>query len=249
LIAAAGADFFKLGLQLGGTSVLAQDGREADLSAGDFAIYDTTRPYEFSFDDPCRLLVLIFPRALLGLSAQHVARLTATRFSGRHGLGAVMSGLLAQTAAVLDDVDVRDNARLASNVLDLLATAIAGRLDREPADPDVARRALYVRTVTFIEAHLGESWLDPAQIAAAQHISTRYLHKLFHDQGTTVSAYVRQRRLEACGHDLRDPALARRPVSAIASRWGLPDAAHFSRLFRATYGMSPRDYRTVGTTR
>jgi AraC-like DNA-binding protein len=47
--------------------------------------------------------------------------------------------------------------------------------------------------------------------------------------------------------DLLDPALAARPVSAIAARWGLVDPAHFSRLFRAAYGVSPVEYRrTMG---
>jgi transcriptional regulator GlxA family with amidase domain len=32
-------------------------------------------------------------------------------------------------------------------------------------------------------------------------------------------------------------------VSAIAARWGLIDAAHFSRLFRAAYGLPPAEYR------
>lgn len=37
-------------------------------------------------------------------------------------------------------------------------------------------------------------------------------------------------------------------MSAIAARWGLVDAAHFSRLFRAAYGLPPTEYRlTAGT--
>jgi AraC-like DNA-binding protein len=243
LIAGSGADFFKLGLQLGGSSVLVQDGREAALGTGDFTIYDTTRPYTFAFDDPCQLLVLIFPRAMLGISAQEVGRVTATAFSGRHGLGALIGSFLAQAATVLDEVDARDSGRLATTMVDLLTVALAGHLETRPADGDSIRRALFARTVAFIEVHLGDPWLSPADIAAAQHISTRYLHKLFHAEGSTVSAWIRRRRLEACRHDLRDPAHAGRAVSAIAARWGLPDAAHFSRLFRATYGTSPRDYR------
>lgn len=243
LINSASPEFFKLGLQLHGRSVLIQDGREAELKPGDFTVYDTTRPYTFAFDDDGRILVLIFPRPLLGLSVDRVARLTATRFQGQQGLASLIGSFLVQTAAVLDEMDVRDNARLATNVLDLLATALAGHLEVRPADVDRAHRALLLQTVAFIEEHLGDAELTPADIAASQHISTRYLHKLFHAEGTTVSAWIRERRLEQCSRDLRDPALAHRSVSSIAARWGLPDAAHFSRLFRASFGMSPRDYR------
>jgi len=245
LISAEQGDYFKLGLQRAGGSAIVQDGRGALLRPGDFAVYDTTRPYTFTFDDPCRLLVLIFPRAMLGLSAAEVAQVTATRFSGASGLGALLSSFLGQAADLLDEVDLRDNHRLGTNILDLLTTALAARLDTRPADPDTVRRALFTRTLAYIDQHLGEPWLTPDRIAAAQHISTRYLHKLFQAEHTTVSAWIRQRRLEACSHDLRDPILAGRPVSAIGARWGLPDAAHFSRLFRAAYGASPRDYRSA----
>jgi AraC-like DNA-binding protein len=80
-------------------------------------------------------------------------------------------------------------------------------------------------------------------IAAENHVSLRYLHKLFETQQMTVAGWIRQRRLERCRRDLRDPALSHLPVSAIAARSGLIDAAHFSRVFRAAYGISPSEYR------
>ena len=100
-----------------------------------------------------------------------------------------------------------------------------------------------LQITSFIEEHLGEADLAPAQIAAAHHISLRQLHKLFEGSGTTVGGWIRQRRLERCGRDLRDPDLADRPVAAIGARWGYPDPAHFSRLFKSAYGVGPRDYR------
>ncbi|WP_461012534.1 helix-turn-helix domain-containing protein, partial [Streptomyces capparidis] len=70
-----------------------------------------------------------------------------------------------------------------------------------------------------------------------------HLYTLFNAQGLTVAARIRQRRLEHCRRDLADPALRSRPVRAIAARWGFTDPAHFSRTFRAAYGITPRDHR------
>ncbi len=67
-------------------------------------------------------------------------------------------------------------------------------------------------------------------------------------QGTTVAAWIRHRRLERCRKDLADPAFSTAPVSAVAVRWGLPDSAHFSRLFRRTYGLPPAEYRRACLT-
>jgi AraC-like DNA-binding protein len=74
-------------------------------------------------------------------------------------------------------------------------------------------------------------------------MSLRSLHQLFHNQGLTVAGYIRQRRLERCRRDLTDPALAARPVAAIAATWGFTSAADFSRAFRTAHGMPPAEYR------
>ena len=235
---------YKLGLQLRGSSVLIQDGREVTLNPGDFSLYDTDRPYTLAFSDPHRMLVLIFPRDMLGLPQARLAGLTATRLPGEAGgLATLIGPFLAQVTDLLDDVDTRDGIRLAGNVLDLLGTVLTERLDCAPPDMDRAHRALMLQITAFIEEHLGEAGLSPAQIAAAHHISLRQLHKLFHASGTTVAGWIRQRRLEHCGRDLRDPRWSSRPVAAIGARWGYPDPAHFSRLFKANYGVGPRDYR------
>jgi AraC-like DNA-binding protein len=243
LVAAAPSGCYKLGLLMRGSAVLIQDGREATLTPGDFVLYDTDRPYTLGFASEHRMLILVFPRDLLGLPAQHVARLTATTLpDARGGLAGLIPPFLTQVAAVMDQVGGRAAIRLSGNVLDLLTTVLAERLDR-PADGDGAHRAQMVQITAFIEEHLANPDLSPQHIAAAQHVSLRQLHKLFEGTGTTVGGWIRQQRLERCSRDLRDPGLANRPVAAIGARWGYPDPAHFSRLFKSAYGVAPRDYR------
>jgi len=249
LVKTAPAGCYKIALQLRGASVLIQDGREATLTPGDFTFYDTDRPYTLAFSDPHRMLVLVFPRDMLGLPQSGLARLTATRLSGRAGgMASLIGPFLGQVADLLDEVGTSGagvGLRLAGNVVDLLGTVLSERLDGAAADPDAAHRALMLQITAFIEEHLGEADLSPAQIAAAHHISLRQLHKIFHASDTTVAGWIRRRRLEHCGHDLRDPRWAMRSVAAVGARWGYPDPAHFSRLFKATYGIGPRDYRAV----
>ena len=253
LVKAAPAGCYKIGVQLRGSSVLAQDGREVSLAPGDFAVYDTDRPYTLAFEAPHQILILVFPREMLCLPQHRVAGLTATRLPGEAGgMGALIGPFLVKVAERLDAADAPGPGtaiRLAGNVVDLLATVLAERLDTAPGEPGAGHRALMLRITAFIEEHLGDADLAPAQIAAAHHISLRQLHKLFHASGTTAAGWIRQRRLERCGHDLRDPRYATWPVAAVGARWGYPDPAHFSRLFKATYGMGPRDYRACHVPR
>jgi hypothetical protein len=61
---------------------------------------------------------------------------------------------------------------------------------------------------------------------------------------TSPAAWIRH-RLERCRLDLANPRLKARPIQAIAERLGFTNPTHFSRLFRATYGIPPRDYRNL----
>jgi AraC-like DNA-binding protein len=102
---------------------------------------------------------------------------------------------------------------------------------------------LLQRSEEYIESHLAEIDLSPDRIAQALHVSSRTLHRIFEAEGMSIGTWIRHRRLEQCRIDLADSMLAGLPVSHIASRWGLWDACHFSRLFKASFGLSPRAYR------
>ncbi|MEU1622891.1 helix-turn-helix domain-containing protein [Streptomyces sp. NPDC005722] len=100
----------------------------------------------------------------------------------------------------------------------------------------------------FIEQHLADPGLTPATVAAAHNISTRQLHRLFQAQNMAVAGWIRRRRLENCRRDLADPRYGQHTVQVVAARWGFTDKAHFSRLFRATYGMPPETCATWPST-
>jgi AraC-like DNA-binding protein len=42
------------------------------------------------------------------------------------------------------------------------------------------------------------------------------------------------------------PAAVRDSISQVAARWGVHDMPHFSRAFRARYGMTPSQARQAG---
>ena len=54
-------DYFLVSIQARGHGVVRQDGRDAVLSAGDFALYDSTRPYQLLFDEAFEQIVLKLP--------------------------------------------------------------------------------------------------------------------------------------------------------------------------------------------
>jgi AraC-like DNA-binding protein len=241
-------DLYEIDVQVRGRGVLEQDGREARLAPGDLALVDLSRPCRCDYSE-AEFVAVVFPRALLPLHADELARLTGVRIPGDRGLGALISSLARQLPHRLDDCCPAEQARLGTAVLDLITAALAARLDRGDQVPqDSSRRALLSSVQAFIEQRLADPALSPDTIAAAHYISLRSLHKLFEGENATVCGWIRSRRLERCRRDLIDPTLGDWTVSAIAARWGLMNAAHFSRVFRDAYGLPPAEYRMLAST-
>jgi AraC-like DNA-binding protein len=237
-------ELFRVALVLSGRARVQQGGRMALLGPGQFTVYDFTRPYELAYDSGVHLGVFGFPHEMAELPMDLMARTTAVPISAEHGAGALAAPLLGRVAQDLDSYTPVSAARLSTVVMTLVTAAIAEHTAQIHALPEPSReRALLLRVHAFIEQHLGETDLVPALVAAAHFVSVRYLYRLFETQGTTVAAWIRYRRLERCRADLADPALRSLPVSAVAAKWGLPDSAHFSRLFRQAYGQPPAEYR------
>lgn len=241
-------EYLKVAVQLGGQGVLSQDGRQAVLNPGDFAAYDSSRPFSMAFDDWFQLVVVMCPRTAVRLSPAELDGVYSTRISGQRGVGALVSSFLAGLVNTLDDdqplLDPAVDGSLSDAVLDLLAAGLADAGTESTALPFHARPETLLRQVrAYIEANLHRLDLTPDGIAAAHFISTRYLHKLFARHGETVAGWTRSRRLERCRRDLRDPNLNEHSISAIGARWGLVDPSHFSRAFRAAYGVTPSEYR------
>lgn len=237
-------ELYKFGLQISGTSIIEQDDRQARLRPGDLAIYDTSRPYRISFSDGFRMTVAMFPRSLVRLPAQQMATMTAVRLAGDSGLGSLVAPLMKGIGAELDARRPVIATHLGDAVLDLVTAAFAQQMER-PLDPDASAsyRSLITRVRRFVDQRLHDPALTSKVVADAHFVSVRYLQKAFATEGVSVSTLIRTRRLEQCRRDLADAVCAHLSIAQVGSRWGFPDAAHFSRLFRATYGLSPREFR------
>lgn len=232
----------KLGLQLRGYCVVSQDGREAALTPGDFALYDTTRPYDLYFDETFRMLVLMLPADRLNLSKTALEKVTASRISGRHGLGALTSSLLTAMDTQLHGDGTPVNFEATEALVQLISATFLHTLSPDaPTTPH--RDVVLLQVKQYIHSRLGDQTLTVAGIAAANHISVRYLQKLFSDHEETVSGWIRQQRLQNCRLELADPTLSNRPISSVGLKWGFSDAASFTRTFKNAYGYTPGEFR------
>ncbi|MFI2356399.1 helix-turn-helix domain-containing protein [Streptomyces anulatus] len=216
------------------------------VEAHDVYFLDTSRPSDVRTDDePIVGVGVDIPRSLLPLPMNtSLDDVLGRGLSGRHGFGALLTQFVTHLVDQADAYGPADAARLHRVLLDLAAGLLSGGLGQETAlSPESRTRNLVLTIRSFIGSNLHDPRLTPGAVAAAHHISARHLHRLFHQEGTTVAALIRNLRLERACRDLVDPRLADTPVHTIAARCGFGAPAHFSRVFRAAQGMSPRDFR------
>ncbi|MEX5274142.1 MULTISPECIES: helix-turn-helix domain-containing protein [Kocuria] len=234
-------EYFKLSLQLEGVCTLRQDGRECQLEPGDLGLYVAYRPYELDFRGPQHSMVMTFPRSVVHMTPAQVEMVTARRITQDHGLGRVAAPMFRDLAENMDLLHGPHAMRLVRSALGMLVSVLSSDVlelsEEQPGDLLVQQAAAY------IDDHLGDSELSPGTIAKALYVSVRQLHSRFAAQDLTVSSTVRLKRLEAIREDLSDPALADETVHSVSSRYGLLDAAHVSKSFKAEYGETPSAYR------
>lgn len=233
--------YLQVGLLARGAAAVTQDGREAVLAPGDFAVYETDRPFLWNLRGEWELLVFTWPRATVAVDDSTSQLLTARALSGVDGVGALVGRMLRDLVMSPPELSAAGGVQLADEVAQLVLTVAGEHLS--PTAPHRAADDLLGRIDAYIIEHLADPDLGPTSVAAAHFISTRHLHRLFAHRGATVAQQIQRLRLERCRRELIDPAAEHRSITEVSRRWGFPDLATFSRAFRAAYRMPPSDWR------
>ena len=247
-IAATDGEFVALLFVRDGQEIVRTEGGTARLGSGDAVVWDSTTDARFAVPERLSKRSLLIPRAAL---AEVGGRPWATAGTTLEHTPAVrlLGSYLDALAALLPGLDRAGTLAARNATLQLVLGALR-HTDAEPRagagvrDPDL--RAAMER---YIDRHLTGAAVTPERIACAYGVSVRTVNRVFSATGDTVGSVLRSRRLARARGQL---AAGSEPIGTIAHRWGFFDSSHFTRAFKATYGLSPRDYRTTcrssGTT-
>ena len=231
-----------LALPIEGVFELDDDGADpVDLRLGDILYGPTGRNSTLKLPDHFVMLYIRIPQTMLYPRLLNLQVLPMGTLTGQAAVNRIFAGFLQSIVNDLEDLTdehIRPiEVALSEFVISSLAESSAMSCF------DVAGASNFHRISQAIELQLGDGDLTLHQVADQQHVSARYIQKLFQQAGMSFSQYLRRRRLEHCHADLASVAHRNLSISDICFRWGFNDAAHFSRSFRADYGMTPRAFR------
>ncbi|XWZ86593.1 acetamidase/formamidase family protein [Paraburkholderia sp. A3RO-2L] len=229
---------------LEGEAGLATTGTSDSLRENEIVCVPAGAHAELSLATAFRLLTVHIGPALLAARVAAPLPTEAIKLTGDAGL--LFARMLCAAADTFETVVAADPKALQpidSTITEFLATALIASQPPDLAGLTQSRTAIFSRICERVDARLAEPGLSVASIASDEHVSTRYLQKLFEKSGTNFSVYLRTRRLERCRTDLANPLYSKLTVSDICYRWGFNDPSYFSHAFRQQFGISPSSYR------
>jgi len=236
-----GIDGFTFWIPVEGRFVMSQDNRTVVGEPGTVLLQDTGRPQEVEFLEQTTSIFLSIPRQRV--QARIANRDTDRVLSTDLPLAGIASEFVRSLFVRIDAIEPDAHHRLAEQALELVALAFT---DRDGGSPLSATRAGALRRLKGeIEKRLSDPGLKPSDVAAAAGISVRYANLLLAAEGFSLERYIVHQRLQHCRRMLEDPRQGHRMIGEIAFAWGFSDHSHFTRRFRAAFGMTPGDCREL----
>lgn len=221
-----------------GVEVVREGGREITLTPGHVVLWDGLQPTDIEIMQPFYKRTLLFPRARVLAVCPRLADLCELPSLESSGSARLLVRYMNALAAELPSLEPSAVIAAANVALELLRAAVEPAL---PAGRAAERAALRADIRRYVRANLRDGDLGPASIARAFSISIRGLHALFEEADASVAVLVRNERLVRCLEDLQQRNSG--SITDIAYRWAFCDAAHFSRVFKRKFGVTPSEVR------
>jgi AraC-like DNA-binding protein len=235
-------DHYLVSLQRGGTSRMFQGHDSCELRPGDVGLVDGTRPFRVEFPERVDRVVAVIPHPLLHSRAPWLDRRPLNRMAGDSALTATLRFYLERLAGP-ECASAAEAAALAENVCNIIALMTATTDGERSSLRHAASQPGLGQILAVLRQHLADPELSPALLAERLRISVRTLHKRFEEADTTFGQWVLDNRLLACRRAIEDPRQSAFTISQIAFGWGFNDLSHFSKAFKARFGLSPAQYR------
>ncbi|MEY9884693.1 MULTISPECIES: helix-turn-helix domain-containing protein [unclassified Bradyrhizobium] len=242
-IARSGVDHIILQLYLKGGYDGVAGTRPIRVRAGDICLFDLAQTLETkatAFEN----ITLVVPRPMFGTHLLRVDDLHGLVLPGSSVIARLLAGHLTALVEFAPRMTLDECQSVVEGTVSLLAACLRNELERGDADADhtVAASPSLMRIRQYIEAGLASEDLSANSIAAHFGLSRASLYRLFAPVGG-IADYIRSRRLHRAFFDLANSGSRGPRISEVARRWQLGTDAHFTRSFKAAYGITPRAAR------
>lgn len=233
-------DYYMIQTHLTGSQVMQVGGRAVECKPGELMIIDLAEQHDAITTDFTQL-TLVVPRSLLSRHLLHPDSQEGRVLKGDMALTRLAINHLKTLHSMLGAFSQGEALQVIEPTLLLMASALNGSTQKvEDGSASVAVSMLAAAKV-HIERNLHRE-LTADILCGALGYSRSTLYRLFEPLGG-VRAYIQERRLRRSAEELLAGHNRHRRICDIAYGWGFVSEAHYSRVFRQRYDMSPTDAR------
>ncbi|MDI9849818.1 helix-turn-helix domain-containing protein [Rhodoblastus sp. 17X3] len=243
-IAQCALDVFALRLQLSGRAAARIGESGVEAGEGDLMFLDMKQPLDLTLaagDSDAADVTIWVPRRKLRAAMSRADALHGFVVAGTSPAGALIGGCLRLLAEQAKKISAEQMDALCDGVVALIAKALAPELaglggaeSRSHSSLAIIRR--------HIDQHLTLPGLNADSLTKRFGLSRASLYRLFEPVGG-VAGYIRQARLDRAYQELMASENSSRRIGPIAYSLGFRNVSAFNRLFKAHYGVSPREAR------
>lgn len=238
----ASTESYKLVLQVKGSGAIEQAGKITVLHPGEWSIYDPRLAYTITNQEPMEELVVLIPRHPLRNFKLREVQCPLTGRPDLDSMQALFSNFLHSLSEQLPFLPDASANTFADTMMGLLISTLATR-QAEKGGQLSNRGVMRARVKQFVNNHLLNPDLSIERIAQELNCSKRYLHRIFEDESVTLDRYIWNNRLERCREALEVRQAGAGSISQIAFACGFNSNAHFCRMFKFRFGVTPSDYQ------
>lgn len=218
-----------------------QKGRQLTSKPGQFFIELSSLPYEFYHLQEAALYVIKVPLTLLTAQMGTIERQFARSLTIDEGAGRLLVFQMKQILTLIHNHQLAELEIkiLEQQLLNLIILTLSAPKEAMMSSISSIKSVHLKRIEHYVNLNLANPDLNPKTVAAACHISARYLHRLFSDLPYTFSEWVRELRLKQANHILKSKSYV--TIDEVAHRVGYADQSYFSRIYKQYFGYAPRD--------
>jgi AraC-like DNA-binding protein len=222
-------------------------GRDIELGSNDGVLISCSDPGGSAFPSAAPMVSLAFPREALGPLLRDGEDCAGRPIPANAPAFALLRRYIDMLKQEEGIVTPELQQLAALHVYDLLAIAIGPQRDARHAAVRRGLRAAHLSAIKKEIANRAGGKLSIEIVAARHRLSPRHVQRLFEEDGTSFTEYLREQRLLRAHRMLVSPRFAHLRVSDIAFEAGFSDLSWFNRLFRRRFGIAPADIRTGHT--
>jgi AraC-like DNA-binding protein len=235
-----GQDLVSICALVNGRTLNCTEDNELQLSQGDIFVWQNSGEHIFEVPDFTENFTIVMPQPVFEAFVKVPSYGLQWALHGNTPIGKLIFRYLSDLRDTLPEFD--DSS--AETAIEVLLGMLSRVLRTEGVlVQKTSRTTRYQRILRYIEDNIAANDLSPTDIAKKHDISVRYLNMLFSENNITVAAWIKERRLDQSLSDLKFPPNVK-SISEISYKWHFSDSAHYTRSFKARYGVTPTAWRS-----